>query len=640
MQSYMKHWQIIVVVVIIVALAAIGRMIRHMLWRRKKSREHQENKEVAAKEKGTPEKSSPKYEKPKVLLVDLPESILTAVRAAGFNARLGTFGNPYKVPMNDGYQPVALNHVLPNYAEQEVVIIDLTAPKILETSKEERRVSEGTNWWWCRCNQGKIDPRLVAMYVYHNDSQRIFDSGGLFVVFAQPRSQQDIYYTHVDKYQDLDIRDSTKTDTDNWSFLSFLSSLKVPFIQGNEMKLLSTEVDIKSFLKQVISKSSYTAGLRPESNTIKQCWTPLLVNKFEDCVGGMIIPETGKGRVLILPQIPKDPETILTLLREVLPSLSPHLFPDLTRFRWLQKDKYELNSVLKHKRQKDEVRKKTENELAIINKKIEKEREQFGFLHEMITQTDENLVDSVESYLKFIGFKDVVNVDKEMGKKAKNRAQKQEDLQVKDRPTILILEVKGLTRRPGDTDTGQVLKYVTRRMTEWGTTDVHGVAVINHQRHIPGFERTKPVFMKHQKEDAEANNITLVNTWDLFLLTRGMMKYGWPPEAIQDLFYVKGVMSRIPTFYKPLGTINNYYKEQSVIAIKVSDEALRKGQRVAYITPERYLEEEVSSIKVDRQSVEKALTEQLATIKTIYPSELLKRGMIVYTVAKHCDESS
>jgi hypothetical protein len=51
-------------------------------------------------------KDTPKYQKPKILLIDLPDSVLDSVRSAGFNASAGTFGSPYKVELSDSYQPV------------------------------------------------------------------------------------------------------------------------------------------------------------------------------------------------------------------------------------------------------------------------------------------------------------------------------------------------------------------------------------------------------------------------------------------------------------------------------------------------------------------------------------------------------
>src|ERR1035437_7260727 len=66
-----------------------------------------------------------KYEKPKILLVDLKSDAFEALVGIGFNVRKGSFGQPYKVPMTSEFKPLISKPHLPNYAEQEIVVVDL-----------------------------------------------------------------------------------------------------------------------------------------------------------------------------------------------------------------------------------------------------------------------------------------------------------------------------------------------------------------------------------------------------------------------------------------------------------------------------------------------------------------------------------
>ena len=59
------------------------------------------------------------------------------LRSEGYNVRAGTFGNPYKVERDDGFAPVIMNGILPNFAEQEVVVVGLVPGDTLV----ERRLS-------------------------------------------------------------------------------------------------------------------------------------------------------------------------------------------------------------------------------------------------------------------------------------------------------------------------------------------------------------------------------------------------------------------------------------------------------------------------------------------------------------------
>jgi hypothetical protein len=310
------------------------------------------------KEKEKPSKKfTPNYQRPKILLIDLPETVLNSVRSAGFNASAGTFGSPYKVELGDGYQPVIHKAYLPNYTEQEIIIIDLTPSETLDSPEGEKVTSEGENDWWAKCSRGEIDPRPRAMCIVQNAFDRTFDHGGLFVIFAQPRLRQDLVLTHVYHsrlhYGVPELSTESKINADNWSFLSILSPgyFEIKSDSGEEISVPGYDSQLFHFLRETVRNARYTATFNPRYE-MKKNWIPILSNKFAGFVGGLVKPEDSKGRVLILPQISKKPEAIVTLLREVLPDISPHLFPHIEGSRWVERDEYELDSVLKYKAEK------------------------------------------------------------------------------------------------------------------------------------------------------------------------------------------------------------------------------------------------------------------------------------------------
>jgi hypothetical protein len=573
-----------------------------------------------------------KYQKPKILLIDLPDTALDSLRSAGFNASAGTFGSPYKVELGDGYQPVIHKAYLPNYTEQEIIIIDLTPPETIDRPEGEKITSEGENDWWAKCSRGEIDPRPRVMSMVQNAFDRIFDHGGLFVIFAQPRLYQKFVWAHVLGMLEVD----REIHADNWSFLSILSYLKIESDVGEEISVPEYDSQLFRFLRKTVRDARYTAIFNPTPR-IEKNWIPILSNKFERCVGGLVKPKDSKGRVLILPQISKKSEAIVTLLREILPDISPHLFPHIEGSRWVERDEYELDSVLKYKAEKIEVRQRAKRELEELDKKISEERDKLGFLHGIITKTGTgtDLVEGVKSCLEFIGFEQVIDVDKQI-REQDTKAPMQEDLQVHDKSPTLLIEIKGISGLPHEEDTMQVVKYIHRRMKEWNRVDVRGVSIINHQHNIPALERNNQnVFTEQQIGDAENHDIAILTTWDLFLLIRGMMKWGWNPKAIQELFYKSGRMSRLPTIYKPIGEIVEYWEKIGVVGVQISENKLHKGQRIGYVIPEGYLEEEVLSLQVENQDVEEVFPGQLAGIKTKYPKRFLRKGTTVCTIMKH-----
>ncbi len=291
--------------------------------------------------------------------------------------------------------------------------------------------------------------------------------------------------------------------------------------------------------------------------------------------------------------------------------------------------------MLKYKTQKIEVQQRAKKELEKIDKNILKERDKLGFLHGIITKTANDLVSDVKSSLEFLGFKQVINVD-EVIQNNVTKVQKQEDLQIKDKSPLLLIEVKGISGLPRESDTIQVIKYVPRRMKELESTEVRGVSIINHHRNIPGLERdNKNVFTEQQIEDSRNHDITLLTTWDLFLLINGMLEWGWNPESIQELFYKSLRMPRFPTIYKPIGKIIKYWEEPEAVGVEIFEEKIiNKNQRIGYVIENGFLEEEILSLQVESQYVKEAVSGQLAGIKTKYSKDDLKKGTIVYTVKK------
>jgi hypothetical protein len=575
-----------------------------------------------------------KYLKPKILLIDLPSECIDNVKSAGFNASSGTFGSPYKVMIEDKFTPVIGKASLPNYTEQEVIFIDLTPPRTLESPEGEKETSMGEEDFWAKCSVGVIDPRPMKMIMIREYFDRILKYGGLFVIFAQPRLSQNLFLGQIDTGHGLVIKSKIYAG-DNWSFLSILNNLRIEADFGKEIVVPNHDHQIFHFLRKNIKEAKYTATFNPQYIDEKS-WLPILNNKFESCVGVLIIPRDKdfKGVILILPQISNKPEAIVTLLREVLPDISPHLFPHIEGVRWVERDDYELESVLKYKTDKIKVQDRAKSELEELDKRILEERKKLGFIHGIITKTGYDLVLDVKSCLELIGFKQVIDVDEQI-KEQGTTAPKQEDLQVHDKSPTLLLEVKGLSGLPNESDTIQVVKYIPRRMKEWKKTDVRGVSIINHQRNIPAFERENlNAFSNQQVKDAENHDITLLTTRDLFLLIKGMIKWGWKPNVIFELFYKSGRMSKLPTNYTPIGEVANFWEKTSVVGLKITENRLHKGDRIGYVTPNGYFEEDIISIQVNNKDVEEANAGQSAGVKTVYSKEQLRNGTIACIVMK------
>jgi hypothetical protein len=572
-----------------------------------------------------------RYLKPKILLVDLPDEVTTRLSADGFNVVAGTFGRPYRVPAQDGYLPVIPQAELPNYTEQEVVIIDLTPPEPSDGPEGAKAVAEGEQDWYAKASRGLIDPRPRVMATLSDDWSRILDSGGVFVIFAQARLRQELVFGAA-RFGMFDR--AREIHYDNWSFLPILSreNFKVESDHGTESQVWESSDFLKKFFLSHQSGLEFEAVFPPMSNMTQDGFhfqhIPLMANKFGDTIGGIVLAKKPrKGSILILPQFKEKVRAVHELITTILPELSRHLFPYFEGDRWVHSQEYEHPSVLEKKGVQQRVREEADARIAALDKEIEAEAERLGFLHGILTKTADALVDDLREVLRLIGFKKVEKPAEEEG------VNKQEDLQIHDRSPCLVLEIKGLAGQPTEGDTNQVSKYVVRRMKQWQRTDVAGVFVVNHQRNLPALDREhEKVFTQQQLDDAAEYGMGLTTTWDLFRLVRGMMRWDWPASAVQDVLYGKGRLPSVPSHYVAAGTVAHFYSEISVLSIDVDGPGLQVGDTVGFLFPTGFFEERIASLQLNKRDVAQAPPGQRAGYKTTLKRKDVPVGTTIYLV--------
>src|SRR5438067_759783 len=103
--------------------------------------------------------SKPKYERPKILLIDVDKTVHEILESEGHNVVSGTFGTPYRVQKSAGYAPVIVQATLPNYHEQEIIILDLVPGEPTASPSGEKFAPIEELDLWAKCSSGVIDPR-------------------------------------------------------------------------------------------------------------------------------------------------------------------------------------------------------------------------------------------------------------------------------------------------------------------------------------------------------------------------------------------------------------------------------------------------------------------------------------------------
>ncbi len=207
--------------------------------------------------------TSPKFPHPKILLIDVDPESERILKAEGYNVTLGSFGAPYRVPKSDQFSPVIVHSNLPNYTEQEIVVIDLIPRRILDQAQGEKKTSDGENDWWASCSRGVIDPRPRVMLEIRAAFDRILAHGGIFIVFSAPRTQQKLVMGHVKQFyglvQEVDL------PFDNWCFLAELNPkfFEIDADRGEEILVVPTESPIDHLLMDHIKGASFGCTIEP-----------------------------------------------------------------------------------------------------------------------------------------------------------------------------------------------------------------------------------------------------------------------------------------------------------------------------------------------------------------------------------------
>jgi hypothetical protein len=522
---------------------------------------------------------------PKIMLIDFPQAVQEKISQLGYNVTSGTLGKSFRAEPG---KFVWYNHSLPLLHEQDIIFIDMEEPKLDEDTEAPAlptTLSPDNPLCIVPYGQSYFNPRPDVAEVFSEQFKEVVSQGGVIVAFAG--------WKQVEKYERY-TWDSRKylgcSEADNYSWVPI--SVNVKNRRGTEVTFNDNDyfAHLVRSIKQPVSYSAVFQYLDEEKDY------PIACNSMGEIVGfGRTL---GDGILIFLPRFGDFGPVIERMLRETLVDLTPRLFPYSTRHTWLLKPEYQWPEVRSLQERRQEVQEEYKNKLVELDQQIDAERERLSFLHAILRATGDSLVENLVQTLRFIGFEDVQIAD-QAGRK------KEEDLQIWDNNQPILIEVKGLSGLPSEADCQQILKYIVRRQRELDRTDVKGVFIVNHQRHVPGLERDA-AFTSQQINDAIHNEYALATTWDLFQAIVKVMKGLLEYADIQTALASKaGQVEYIPRNYQEIGKIEHYYPEAHAVLAKLFDgEELRIGDTVGFLSEDQQFEQAAESLEIDKEPVE------------------------------------
>lgn len=237
----------------------------------------------------------------------------------------------------------------------------------------------GVQMAWAAAATGLVDPRPATMRGDRDAMDRIYQHGGVFIIFAVGRYEPQCIVSAVDRFGKLDPYGARPLGAHNWSLLSELDWLSVTSDTGQEMDASDSSVARHLGIENYFGSGCFQCMMRP-SPSIASRWITLATSRYGDPVAGIIVAggDEAKSLIFILPQVERRAELVADLLDRRLPDLKPQLFPHAEGSRWTRRPEYELPSVTELKNQIVQIEEDGRVKIREREEQIAAERTQHG----------------------------------------------------------------------------------------------------------------------------------------------------------------------------------------------------------------------------------------------------------------------
>jgi hypothetical protein len=538
-----------------------------------------------------------KMKNPKVLLFDCSEDIKNELTEHRFNVENATFGSDVKIELKEGQVArIPLLMRLPqNIHEFEVFIIDMCGVGAAITVQDIKNEAFGSFRFQIKYPQNRFYCSAIASQLVLLDAPK----KAIYIIFSGD------YFTY--KCDTLDLGNPYQIDSMSGNTYDFFRDLTtypidvcrkhgeiVKVIQKSPLSNLLLKYESSFMYKAIfVHPTMYDTELKEDCK--RSDFVPLLENKDSEIVS--YICEDNGTVVLVLPQSTKKKEIIIDLLESFFPSLLPEFFPESTEFLWLTSQDYTLPNQSKYESRKLAAKEEFERTIQGIDSEIEVNYGKYRFLHDLLTGTGELLVAATVSWLKWLGFTNVVDADKE-GSTLK------EDIDVVEDNYIFIIEVKGIGGTSTDAECSQIGKHRRRIEKSNRGKDVYAAYIVNHQRFLPPENRANPPFTQQQIEYAENDERGLLTTYQLFLWFGAVNDGVLQKSDIMQMLQKPGLVPLIPEEYKNLGKIEVFFPKRNAFIITIKNVRIQVGNYLLLQKGSKMQRAKIISIMVSDKSIE------------------------------------
>ena len=272
-------------------------------------------------------------------------------------------------------------------------------------------------------------------------------------------------------------------------------------------------------------------------------------------------------------------------------NLRPALFPFHEQQTWLHSERYEIPAILDKQRRLEVIKKDHEKAVERIEGEIAEAREANASWYTLLSGTGDPLVQSIIEALRELGFQNVVDMD-ELAREQKTSTNLKEDIQIRDRDPLLVVDVKGVVGTPADEEAMQAQKHAIMRTREIGSY-VKPLTIINHQRNLPPHDRSPKPYRDEIVGNARDTGLGLMTAWDLFCLRNNASRLGWTFEQVAPIFYRDGRIQPVPAHYTLIGEIVHIWEHAIGVVPNVD---VPKGSKLSVLVDNAFYEFPVTEI--------------------------------------------
>lgn len=543
------------------------------------------------------------YKQPMVFLFDFEEAVVAKLKELRINAYQGSFGATVRVNnKNHDQKFMRLNHDYPaNLHEFDIVMLDLTNNKSENYDPIRHQLSKTSgntaHALLSTYPEQIFDPRPLSINLVSKELNDLFEKKSVIIAFCGSES--------VSEYQFVEItrRGVDLTGSEKYSNFGFYQSfpghqsrhgkkVTIPEKESKLSPLFFKHLDNINFESIFYHPTVWADGRHQQLAE----FVPLLVNERQEIISYAHFVE--KSIVLVFPDIKDKPNFVPELFKTYLPEITPQIFPFHGEFKWLDSDDYPLPGVVELRQKRAELEEQYNRDIADNAERLASLKTEYRFLSDLITETGGTLVSAVETYLKWLGFESVVNLDDT------NPDILEEDIQVDYEDRFLVIEIKGIGGTSTDKDCSQISKIRYRRAEQRGKFDVFGLYIVNHQRYMPPKSRSNPPFTDNQIADAGHDKRGLLTTYSLyksyFLIEEGLLQ----KSDVRESLFKTGLIVLEPENLVSIGIPKEIFMDGRVAIASLSDITINVGDTLIIKKQSDYSKATIESLQVNGKSVD------------------------------------